>query len=115
MKTWTLRFRAIDKKNFDALCDGRKSVETRAATEKYRRILPGDTLAITCGSEKTCKLVKSVTVFPSIELLFKEIPLQFVMPDAKDLEDAEKEYYSYPGYREKIAACGLIAMELEAI
>lgn len=36
MKTWTLRFRAVDKKNFDEVKNGSKPIETRAATIKYQ-------------------------------------------------------------------------------
>ena len=112
MKTWTLRFRAVDKKNFDALRSGIKSVETRAATEKYRAILPGDTLVITCGTEVTKKQVKSAVIYPSIEAMFEKIPMDKIMPEARTLDDAKTEYYSYSGYKEKIAEHGLIAMEI---
>ena len=112
MKTWTLRFRVVDKKNFDALRSGIKSVETRAATEKYRQILPGDSLVITCDGEEMKKRVNSVAVYPSIEDMFKYIPMSTVMPEARTLEEAKKEYYSYAGYEEKIAEHGLIAFEI---
>ncbi|MBU6389852.1 hypothetical protein KGQ71_05060 [Patescibacteria group bacterium] len=112
MKRWVVRFRAVDKKNFDALRDGVKSVETRAATEKYRKIRPGDTLVVLCGIEKTEKLVASVDLYPSIEALFAAVPLEQVMPTVKTVEEARKEYYGYRGYREEIARYGLVAMKL---
>ncbi len=44
MRTWTLRFRSVDKKNFDEVKNGSKPMETRAATIKYQPIEVGDTL-----------------------------------------------------------------------
>lgn len=38
MKNWTLRFRAVDKDNFDEVKIGIKSIETRAGTVKYQHI-----------------------------------------------------------------------------
>ena len=112
MKTWPLRFRAIDKSNFDALKSGAKSMETRAATPKYRQIQPGDILAISCAGDTMRKEVKSVQIFPSVEAMFREIPMESVMPEARTLEDALREYHSYPGYEEKLAEYGVIALEL---
>ncbi|MFZ4500561.1 MAG: hypothetical protein ACOYMZ_03695 [Minisyncoccia bacterium] len=55
MKTWTLRFRAVDKKNFDEVKNGSKPIETRAATVKYQPIEVGDTLLFVCGKERLAR------------------------------------------------------------
>ena len=47
MRTWVLRIRAVDRPIFDALVDGRKTIETRAGSpgaRSYTAVQPGDTL-----------------------------------------------------------------------
>lgn len=112
MKTYHLTFRATDKINFDTIKDGRKPIETRAATVKYKDMRSGDVLAISCAGETVEKEIKQVRHFASIDEMFAEVPLHSVMPLAETIEDAKKEYYSYPGYREKIAEHGLVALYL---
>lgn len=112
MKTWVLRFRAVDKRNFDALCDGRKAVETRAATKRYRGIQAGDQVKVTCGKESVKKEVVAVEIFPSIEAMAEAIPFKNIMPYAETLDEVRNEYYGYPGYKEKIAEYGLVALTL---
>ncbi|KKQ78129.1 MAG: hypothetical protein A3A96_00445 [Candidatus Zambryskibacteria bacterium RIFCSPLOWO2_01_FULL_39_39] len=113
MKTWTLRFRAVDKKNFDELRSGIKAVETRAATIKYQPIEKGDTLIFVCGKDKFSKTISKKTHFKSIDAMFRKIPYKKIMPDLSSKEEAKKRYYSYPNYKEKIKEFGLLAFELK--
>ena len=110
MKTWTLRFRAVDKKNLMEIRDGLKSIETRAATEKYRDIKRGDTLILVCGKQRIERVVGNLKIFKTINALFQSVPFRKIMPSAESEEEARNIYYSYPGYREKIRKYGIIAM-----
>jgi len=112
MKTHTLVFRQVDRGNFIAIKDGLKTVETRAATVRHREIKAGDTLIIKCGKDSTTKTVGAVRHFASIDDLLRAIPIQNLMPFAKTAADVEHEYYSYPGYKEKIEQHGIIALTL---
>lgn len=109
----TLRFRAVDKAGFDAVRDGRKTIETRAATVRYQKVQPGDVLIFTCGDERIEKEVQVVAHHDSIEALFASVPLTQVFPDLQTSEQAQSIYYGYPGYREKIARHGILAWTLE--
>jgi ASC-1-like (ASCH) protein len=109
MKTWTLRFRAIDKDNFLNIKGGLKSVETRAATAKYRAIQKGDVLEIVCGKQRIRKTVKRVRMFSSIGAMAKAVPFKKIMPGASSLIEIRKIYYGYPGYKEKLKKHGVIA------
>ncbi|MDE2019465.1 MAG: hypothetical protein KGJ13_03900 [Patescibacteria group bacterium] len=71
-KKWILRFRAVDKKNFEEIKNGLKAVETRAATPKYREIKRGDILLIACGKLRLEKEVKRVRVFRTIGAMAKQ-------------------------------------------
>jgi ASC-1-like (ASCH) protein len=113
MKKYALRFRSVDKPTFDAIQLGTKSIETRAATTKYYDIKPGDVLVFSCRGENFEKKVKDVQHFDSIEVMLKTIDLKKIMPEATSLKEAENIYYSFPGYKEKIAESGLLAFSLE--
>ncbi len=108
MKRLVLRFRAVDKDNFEEIRSGVKSIETRAATDKYRKIVKGDTLLIVCGKEKLEKKVKKVKIFKSL----KALPRKKIMPWTKSFAEMQTAYYSYPGYKDKIKKHGVIAFYL---
>ena len=112
MKKIILRFRAVDKDNFNEIKDGLKTVETRAATIRYTNIQKGDVLVIVCGKQRINKEVKRVRQFKTIESMFKAIPFKKIMPSIHSADDARKIYYSYPGYKAKIKKSGLVAWDL---
>ena len=112
MKAYVLRFRAADREAFEQLRDGIKSVETRAATKRYRQIQPGDELVITCAGETLRKTVISAKAYRSIDEMFQEIAIKRVFPRLSTAEEARRVYYGYAGYKEKIAECGILAMEV---
>lgn len=111
-KTWTLRFRAIDKKNFDEVGNGSKLFETRAATVKYRPVQEGDILLFVCGKERMSKKIVKKYYFPSIDAMIKKISYKKIMPSVKSVEEMKKAYSSYSGYDQKIREFGILAFEL---
>ena len=116
MKKIILRFNISNRNSFDSFVNiknGTKSVETRAATKKYRGIKAGDIIIFSCGKEKFSKIVKRVRYFKTIGLMLKEIKLKSIMPGCNSAGELEKSYYSYPNYHEKIKKFGLAAIEFE--
>ncbi len=113
MKKYTLKFRAVNKNIFLDIKSGKKTVETRAATEKYRSIKAGDMLVLSCGKERFEKEVKKARIFKNISSLLKTYPLKKIMPNLTSAKAWQKELYSYPNYKEKIKKLGLIALELK--
>lgn len=112
MKNWTLRFRAVDKDNFDEVRNGIKSIETRAGTVKYQPIAAGDTLTFVCGQEQCVKKVVRIFHWPSIDAMIKEIDFKKIMPLVDSVEEMKKVYAGYPDYEQKIAEHGLLGFEL---
>lgn len=112
MKKYTLRFAAVNKRNLDAIRTGLKTVETRAATKKYRYIKSGDILALVCGRQKLEKKVLRARHFKTIDGLFRSIPMKKINPFVKSVKEAKETYYGYSGYREKIRKFGLVAFDL---
>lgn len=112
MANIALRFREIDRDKFEAVRNGLKTIETRAATEKYRNIRDGDVMLATCGSDKTEKIIKEVRHFNSIKEMFEIYGIERILPGVNTLTEAEIVYDSFPGYKQKIKEYGIIALVL---
>lgn len=112
MNKYILRFRAVNKDIFLDIRNGKKTVETRATTKKYRNIKAGDTLILVCGKNKFEKKVKKVMIFKTISSLLKIYPIKKIMPNLNTKYELETAYFSYPHYKEKIKKFGLMALEL---
>jgi hypothetical protein len=114
MRTWVLRIRTADRPIFDALVDGRKTIETRArspAARTYNPVPPADTLLFLCGPARLRRTVARVAIYPSPAALAAHEDVRRVMPWLADA-DLAAVYESFPGYPERIARHGLVAMEL---
>lgn len=113
MKNWTLRFRAVDKRNFEDVKNGIKSIETRAGTIKYKPIEVGDTLTFVCGKDKCIKKISKKFHWDSIDAMVKEINFKRIMPSVESVHEMKKIYASYPDYEKKIKEYGLLGFELK--
>ncbi len=114
MENHRLVFLETDRDKFDEIADGQKTIETRAATLKYRPIQAGDTLTFVCGSDALVKRVTNVSHFQSLDELFSSLPLENILPSAKSTEEAKNLYYKFPGYKDKIDAEGILAFTLKS-
>ena len=112
LKTWTLRFRVVDRDNFLEVKKGLKTIETRAATDKYRAIKRGDIIIFVCGKSRIKRIVKSVKIFRTITSMTNTIPFRRIMPSVDSIDNMRNAYYGYPGYREKIRKYGIIAFKI---
>lgn len=105
----------FNKKNrdiFEAVRDGRKRVETRAATSKYADVKAGEVATFVCDGETFTRTITAVRHFPSVEALLKKYAVSEIHPFSKTAAELKAVYDSFPGYTEKIREFGLIAMEL---
>jgi ASC-1-like (ASCH) protein len=112
VKKHILKFRALDRDKFEAVKSGAKAIETRAGTVAYKKIQAGDVLVIKCGGEVVEKTVRQVSHFKSVQDVVNSPDFGKILPWASNLEEAEKTYYSFPGYKEKIAQHGILAFYL---
>jgi ASC-1-like (ASCH) protein len=114
MKSYTLPISARFRPTFNALRDGEKKVETRAATKRYADIAKGDTLVFSCGkSKKFSKKVTKVEKFRSIGALYRKYKPHHIDPSWKTEAEGRKAWASFPNYTEKIKEYGLIAVTLK--
>ena len=109
----TLRFRKINHDTLAAIRSGRKKVETRSATQRYRKLKAGDRVVLVCGKDRFVLTIRRATVFRTIAAMLRRYAVRDIEPDLASAADLRKKYYTYPQYREKIKAHGLIAMELK--
>lgn len=112
-KIHVIRFRAVDKDIFTAIRDGKKKIETRAATVKFRDITTGDRMKMVCGQASFTKQVGKARHFRSVAALLRAYKPSQIVPGLKTAKEIVALYASFPGYPEKIAACGIMALELE--
>ncbi|MDB5194669.1 MAG: hypothetical protein JWN50_683 [Parcubacteria group bacterium] len=108
-RKWIIRFRARDKFNFDEVVEDLKKVETRAATDKYRKITKGDILVFVCGKNRLEKKIKKVELFKTLDAMYRKINYKKIMPSQPSAAAAKRVNESYPGYKEKLKAFGVIA------
>ena len=112
-KTHTLDFREVNRDTFDLVCNGGKSIETRAAVDKYADIAVGDTITFACGNDTCTKEVIKVEKFPSIEAIYEKYKPHEINPVWKNEQDGRDAWASFPNYMEKIQKYGLIALTLK--
>lgn len=111
--TYKLKIRGQDKNIFEAIKSGKKKIETRAATGKYRTVKEDDILEFFCGKDKFRKKVKSAEIFKTIGALLKKYKLQQINPNIKIEKELWQMYCDFPNYREKIKKYGLVAWRLK--
>jgi ASC-1-like (ASCH) protein len=113
MAKYVLRIREVDKTFFEVLKSGEKTIETRAATNKYRKIKKGDILKFTCGNEFLEKKVDKVTLFKNIDSLIERLDLKKIMPQVSSVKEAKEIWRSFHNYEEEIKKYGITAFELK--
>lgn len=114
-KHHTFRFRAVNRNIFDAIQNGEKKIETRAATPKYRRIQEGDTVILVCGASHLTRTVKTVRIFKSVRALTRVHKPHSINPSCQTVKELEAMYFTFPNYREKLKKYGIAAFELRGI
>lgn len=107
-----LRIRSKDKQIFDDIKKRIKTVETRAATKKFKNIQKGDKIIFICGKNKFQMTAKKVMYFKSVDSMIKSINFKKILPRVKNADELKKIYYSFSGYREKIKQSGIVAINL---
>jgi ASC-1-like (ASCH) protein len=107
-----LRFRTVNKDIWQAVKDGTKTVETRAATPRYQSIKVGDSLVFVCGSSRFEKIIYKTRLFKTPRAVARAYGTRKVHPGISTIKELGKMYLSFPGYAEKIDKYGIIAFEL---
>lgn len=107
-----IRFREVNRDIFEAIRNGKKKVETRAATPKYAKLKKGEVFKFVCGQDSFQKEAKVVSHFKTISEMLKKYSVKQINPKVISKTELEKMYNSFPGYNEKIKRNGLMVIEL---
>lgn len=108
-----IKFRTVDCDIFQAVVDGKKKLETRAATPKYRKVKIGDGLILVCGKKKIIKVVRKVEYFKTIGALLKKYKPETINPAIHSIKEIREMWSGFPGYKEKIKKSGLVLWHLK--
>ena len=108
-----LRFRAVNRDIFEAIVSGKKKIETRAASAKYKDIKAKDIVVLACGKKRIEKRVKKTEHFSSVAAILQKYKPETINPKTHTIKEATEMWHSFPGYKEKIKKFGLIAITLE--
>jgi ASC-1-like (ASCH) protein len=113
MKTYTLQIRSTDRGIFDVLKNGKKKIETRAATARNIKMQAGDEIVFVCGKESLKKTIKKAAKYKTIKAMLKDYKVKDIAPELKNENELRDMYFAWPSYRDKIKEFGIVALELK--
>ena len=113
MKNYRVVFREIDRDKFNEIAKGLKTIETRAATVRYQPVKAGDRFTFVCGKDKFSKTISKVQHFNSLDELLSKLPLEKILPSAKNVAEARKVFCGFTNYKTKIEKHGVLAFTLK--
>ncbi|MFA5047760.1 MAG: ASCH domain-containing protein [Patescibacteria group bacterium] len=113
MASHKLIFRDCDQETFNLIKNGQKKIETRAGLPEYFEIKARDLVNFICGDYACEKEIKNVSVFPSLNDLFKVYEPEQIDSSISTIEEMTAKYMSFPGYPERIEKSGIIVFELK--
>ena len=113
-----MHFMKLKDKPFEAIRDGRKTIELRLYDEKRRLVSVGDIIELTRMTDSTQKItvkVMALHIFGSFEELYNRLPLEKCGYDSDSIKTASaadmNEYYSI----EEQQNYGVVGIEFEII
>lgn len=112
-KHHTLRFNLEHRGTFNSIRTGKKRVETRAATIRYKNIESRDRITFVCGAVRFSRTVSKASFFRTPAALLKKYAPQDIRPGVTSKKEMIAIWHSFPNYKEKIAKYGLVALELQ--
>lgn len=118
-RVWTLRLASINETDdvFTWIKEKKKNIETRAINPddhpSYAEIKRGDRLDFFSSTgELVARWVTSVCIYPSVIDMAMTEKLYEIIPGGVSPDELEAIYARFPGYPERIAAHGIIAIHM---
>ncbi|GLC36799.1 hypothetical protein PLESTB_000781800 [Pleodorina starrii] len=97
---------------------GAKTVEGRIRAGKWADVIPGDTfrfVSTTDAGVSVCCRATSVRQYDSFRAMLEGEGLQACLPGVSEVAQGVEVYRSIPGYREREAAEGVVAVGLQLL
>jgi len=105
----------LQKKYFDAIKKGTKTVEGRLNSLKFKNLHPGDYISFVCivtQEEMKCQ-VQAIHLYKNFALMLQDQGLQNMLPGVCTIQEGVALYESFPLYKEKVREHGAIAITLQ--
>jgi len=113
---WASYSFTVQKRYFDLILEGKKTVEGRLNQKKYQKIKVGDLVSFK-SSEPSDPLsfciIREKKIYRTFKDMLEAEGMENCLPDASSLDEAISIYHAFPGYREKSPLLGVIAFKLE--
>lgn len=108
----------LKREYLEQIKSGLKTYEGRVATNFFRDYLPGRTVEWYCGSEDRDKVLTTIVSrkrFSSFGDMLRTVGFNKFLPRVRSIEEAIRLYESVPGYLEKVAIHGALALEVAVV
>ena len=106
------------KKYMLMIKDGSKTVEGRINAGLFRGVRQGDTIRFFCKARPNDGVtvrVEEIRPYTSFGDMLRGSGLQACLPDVRSLAEGIKIYDSIPGYKERAAKSGVLALHLKVL
>lgn len=100
----------VQKRFFDLIVSGKKTVEGRLAKPKYCKIQLGDVLELGDGERVLLRHVAKVEKHADFRTMLTKIGHRKLIPDVSTVDEALDVYYSFSEYKEKEKEQGVVAI-----
>ncbi|MEE2770040.1 MAG: GNAT family N-acetyltransferase [Pseudomonadota bacterium] len=116
--TCTLKLQYVNE-----MLEGTKTIEGRPCTKMFERYREGDTVNFFAGNHgSVCVKITSVNKYATLDEMLQKNDISKLLPSEarrysgnKLFSIAKQAYLSIPGYEEKIAANGMLAIKVKVI
>jgi ASC-1-like (ASCH) protein len=107
----------LKKIYFDLIKNGKKTVEGRINTAKYRNMRPGDKIQFSLdqdgkNSETLVCIVEKITVYPDFFSMLCAEGIENMLPGITTIEDGVSLYENFPGYKSSVQENGALAIKI---
>lgn len=104
----------VQKIYFDAIACGRKTVEGRVNTEKYKTLQPGMRIGFCApeGNEVVYCFIEDLRVYQTFKDMLCQEGVENMLPGVDSLQKAIAIYEGFPGYADAVKEFGALAIRI---
>ena len=99
----------IQRRYFDAIASGEKTIEGRLDGPRVAGLTPGDALVLVCGDDRLERTVRSVTRYADFAMMLQAVGLAAALPGVESLAEGVAIYRAFDGYDRDVEV-GVVAI-----
>lgn len=106
---------AVRNKYFDAIWTGKKTVECRLNSAKYKDLAPGMKINFTVADthKSAIATILAINTYPDFKSMLLAQGLENALPGVKTMQEGVKIYESFPKYKKNVKTTGVIAISFK--